>query len=49
MNPFENSKCVLEANHFNGYLTSGIAREGGYEGQIVPRLCIIPAKPEEGC
>lgn len=49
MNPPENSKCVLKANHFVAYLTSRIATEGGYEGQIVPQLCIIPAEPKEGC
>lgn len=45
----ENSKCVCKGHHFEAYLTTGIATEGGYEGQRVPQLCLVPAKPEEGC
>ena len=38
----ENSKCVIKGNYFEGYLTIGIAPDGGYAGQKVYQLYLIP-------
>lgn len=38
----ENSKCVIVGNYFKGYLTTGIAPDGGYAGQKVYKLYLIP-------
>lgn len=40
----ENGKCVMTGNHFEAYLTTGIARDGGYVGQKVYQLYLIPDK-----
>ena len=43
-------KCrfVFKGNSFHAYLTKGMADKGGYEGQQVWMLYLIPRKPDEG-